>query len=281
MAIFAASTWAMGSMVVSAYSSYSSGKDQQKSQKANNAYAQAQYKIDVKHNAALNAYADEQQAFAYTQQAYSKRVYAQAQADRATEVAFRQREVDNKKNAATTDYKAQGHVANIMIGGAENQAKAVTEDILRATGATKREAVVASDKMMGTAIALGRSGLAQGRSKDRIVADAYIQRNKKLGQINNQAKGSILQTIQAKDKVANDMALKLGESYRGLQAIMKLEAAPVAHIPPPAPVFTGRAPVQPVGPNPGSGSTISNSSILASAGASGINTYASLSSLGK
>ena len=167
-----------------------------------------------------------------------------------------------------------------MVGGAEAQAKAVTEDILRATGATKREAVVASNKMMGTAIALGRSGLAQGRSKDRIVADAYIQRNKKLGTINNQAKGSILQTIQAKDKVANDMSLKLGESYRGLQAMMKLEAAPVAHIPPPAPVFLGRSPIQPVGPNPGSGSTISDASIWGNTLASGISGAVNVANLG-
>lgn len=275
MAIFAASTWAAASVVGSVYSSYSSGKAQQESQEANNAYAQAQYQIDVQHNTALNAYADEQQAFAYTQQAYSNSVYAQAVADRAAEVAYRQKQVADTKNAAITDYKAQGHVANIMIGGAENQAKAVTEDVLRATGATKREAVVASNKMMGTAIAIGRSGLAQGRSKDRLVADAYIQRNKQLGQMNNKAKGSILQTIQAKDKVSNDYALKLGESYRGLQATMKLEAAPVANIAPPAPVFTGRAPVQPVGPNPGSGTTISNSSILGNTLASGVGAYVS------
>lgn len=218
----------------------------EKNAEANYDKAVADYAIRAAYREDLLVFADHELAFAAERQAYSNATYSLAVASRNNEMAFREREVANKKLAATTEYKAQGHVASILMHGAEEQAKAVVNDALRVAGSNKRETVVAANKMMGVNQAKRRSGLAQGRSKDRIIADDYIQRNKALGQINSKAKASIIQTIQAKDKIANDQALKLGEAYRGLQAVMRLEAAPVAYVPPATPVFDYVRPVAPL-----------------------------------
>jgi hypothetical protein len=163
---------------------------------------------------------------------------------------------------AQTEYNAQGHVTKIRQEGAEAQAQAVIDDTLRVAGSDKRELAVVADKMMGVEVAKRRSGLAQGRSKDRIIVDAFIQRNKALGDLNSKAKASIIQTIQAKDKINNDSNLKLAESYRGLEAIMKLKAAPVANVPPPQPVFDYVAPLQPLAPLGASPASVSGPSFL-------------------
>lgn len=240
-----------------------------KNAKAQNAQAAEQHAIDKQYHGMLQGYQGEleqfsahQLAFAQERQAYANTSYSIAVANRNAEIAYREEQVANKKLAAITEYKAQGHVTKIRQEGAEAQAQAVIDDTLRVAGADKRELTIAADKMMGVEVAKRRSGLAQGRSKDRIIADAFIQRNKALGDLNSKAKVSIIQTIQAKDKINNDSNIKLAESYRGLEAIMKLKAAPVANVPPPQPVFDYVAPLQPLAPLGASPASVSGPSFL-------------------
>jgi hypothetical protein len=254
---------------------------------AQNAQAAEQYAIDSQYHGMLTAYQGElenfsahQLAFSQEQQAYANRSYQIAVENRNAEIAYRQEQVDNQKLAAKTEYNAQGHVAKIRQDGAEAQAEAVINDTLRVAGADKRELAVQADKMMGVEVAKRRSGLAQGRSKDRIIADAFVQRNKAMGDLNSKAKASIIQTIQAKDKINNDSNIKLAESYRGLEAIMKLKPAPVAQVAPPQPVFDYVAPLQPLAPLGASPAKISGPSFLETGlnAASGLN-FGSLNSV--
>ena len=247
---------------------------------AQNAQAAEQYAIDKQYHGMLQGYQSElesfsahQLAFSREQQAYANRSYQIAVENRNAEVAYREEQVRNQKLAAQTEYNAQGHVAKIRQEGAEAQAEAVINDALRVAGADRRELTVQADKMMGVAVAKHRSGLAQGRSKDRIVVDAFIQRNKALGDINSKARASIIQTIQAKDKINNDANIKLAESYRGLEAIMKMKPAPVAQVAPPMPVFDYVAPLQPLAPLGASPASVSGPSFLETGlnAASGLN----------
>lgn len=254
-----------------------------------NRQAAEQYAIDSAYHADLTVYQGQleqysalQLSFAGEQQAYANQAYQIAVANREAEIAFREEEVRNKKLSAQTEYNAQGHVTAIMQQGAESQAEAVIEDTLRVAGAERRNLTVEADRMLGVKVAKRRSGIAQGASKDRIVADAFIQRNKALGELSSKAKTSIIQTIQAKDRINNDNNIKLATSYRGLQAIMKLRPAPVANVAPPTPVFDYVAPLAPLAPLGASPVSLSSPSIIETGltVAGGLNNLGAFSNIG-
>jgi len=247
----------IGKGLYDAYSKNKAGKEQDKLNAANYQRSLEQYNIDLGFNLQQNAFADEQRAYGQEQLAHSYALeswglakYAQAVASRAAEVAFREEQVRNKKFAGLVDYNAQKHVANILKVGAQEQAVIVLDDILRVNSANKREINVHSEKAMGTLVARDMSGIAQGASKDRLIVDAFRERNKAIGKQKSEATKSMIQVVNQKNKVINDQNLQVAASYRGLQALMKLRPAPVAHIPPPAPVFHGTQPIRPVGPAP-------------------------------
>ena len=213
-------------------------------------YDLANYAVDTQYYQDKLNYAQQKQDFSYTMEAWGNQKYALAVADRAREVAFRQEEVYNKQFAAKVDFKAQKHVADILQMGASEQASNVIIDTLRVAQANKRDINVQSEQMMGTVIATSMSGIAQGASKDRMVVDLFMQRNKAMGQEKSKAKGSIINSINQKNKIINDTNLQTASAYRGLEAIMKLKPRPVAHIAPPMPQFHGLSPVRGVGPAP-------------------------------
>ncbi len=248
---------ALASLAISAYSSYSSsssandaGKAQDKLNYANYQRNLEQYDIDIGYNALQNTYSDQLQGFAKSVEAWGQVRYGMAVEDRATEVAFREKQVKDKQFAAKVDFMAQQHVSEILQVGAVQQASHVVEDVLRTAQGNKRKINVTSEKMMGTIVAESMSGIAQGASKDRMIVEAFQARNREMGKQKSEARKSIIQVVNQKNKVINDTNLQTAASYRGLQAIMKLEPAPVAHVPPPMPVNTLRPPVKPVGPDP-------------------------------
>jgi len=240
----------IGTFAYGIYSKNKAGEAQDRLNYANYQRQMEQYSIDLSFNRKQNEYANSLQSFAEQTEAWGLQRYAMAQASRAAEVAYRAEQVANQKFAATVDYKAQVHVADILQSGATQQATQVVDDILRTHEGNKRDVNVRSEQAMGTLVATHMSGVAQGASKERLIVDAFRQRNKAIGQSKSKAKASMIQTINQKNKVINDTNLQTAASYRGLQAIMKLQAAPVAMVPPPMPVNTLRAPVAPIGAAP-------------------------------
>ena len=196
------------------------------------------------------SYAKEQQSFQMEVESWGKARYAMAVADRAREVAYREEVVENKKFGAKVDFMAQKHVADILQVGANEQASNAVIDVLRVAQANKRDINLKSEQMMGTIVSQSMSGIAQGASKDRMIVESFMLRNRASSKEASKAKASIIKTVNQRNKVINDTNLQTAASYRGLEAIMKLKAAPVANVPPPAPVFTGLAPVKGVGPEP-------------------------------
>ncbi len=268
-------TVAVAGAAASAYSGYKQGKANEKNIEAQNAQAaqnhaiQEGYHDKLKvHQTNLEKYANKQQNFAYEKKEYGELTYRMAQSDRAKQVAYLNEQSYNEKQAAQAQFKADEQVNKIMSYGAKAQANSVTADILRSQGANVRGVNTKAEKMMGTVVATSQSGIAQGKSKDRMLVDAFMQRNEAVAQLQGKAKVGIMAAVNAKDKIVNDGNLRLAESYRGLEAIMKSRPQPVGATPPPTPVFTVQeplAPLAPVGAAPIQVGTAGNAALIAGA----------------
>lgn len=266
---------AVAGAAASAYSGYKQGKANQANIDAQNRQSQQQHAIDVAYHTQLEGYqrqledfANKQQDFAYQRKSYGEYTYQLAIQNRDDQVSFLQEKNYNEKLAAKVEYNAQKDVTKILQLGAEAQANTVIKDTLRANSANTRATNTQSEKMMGTMIAASQSGIAQGRSKERMLIDAFMQRNEAISQLNDKAKVGILAAVNAKDKIVNDSNIQLMESYRGLEAVMRTKPQPVGRVAPPAPVFTEKeplAPLAPVGAAPINVATAGNSALVAGA----------------
>ena len=247
----------------------------------------------------MQGFAQEQQAFAFEQKAYAEHSYQVAVGNNARLAAYRQEEVDNKKLAATTQYKAQQDVTALMKMGAEESLRSAVGESLRVQGANQREIQLVAQQAQSSAVNKAFGGITAGRSRERMAVQVHMDMNKAVGKARNVTHANIIKAGREKDKTINSYRLKEYETKRMYQATMLLEPQPVPQLAGPQPVFTGLqpvftglAPVQPIQPlgatpvkgmttpyTPGTYGTSSNSYVAALGG--GISGYTSGYNIGQ
>ena len=218
-------------------------------------YDMANYAIQSEYHDTLLGFRDEQlsysselQGFAYEQLAYSHAVYGVALANRQAEVVFREKEVYNKKLAAKTEFNAQADVAVLMKEGAQDSMINAIGETMRVGSNNLRDLKRKSVKAQGDTLARVGAGITGGASANRQLIAVHMEKNRETAKIREQMSTNIIKTNNAKNTMISNYNLKIGESYRNLTAMLRLEAQPVPNVNPPTPVFTGLQPVAPVAP---------------------------------
>lgn len=242
-------------LISSMYSSNQQSKYQKQQINAQNEYNARQaaidaqwYKMQLGYSKELESFSIEQQNFAFKMQAYSQKVYQVALKNAQMEHAYQVEMLNNKKKAASTQYNADVHVANVMKLGAEEQAKNAVGEVLRVGSSNTRQVNKQLVKAEGHLNATLQGGITGGDATTRATVEAFMQRNDAVANLKNDTVKNIIQIANEKNKVVNDFNLKVGQSYRQLQSVLALKAPPMPMIAPPQPVFTGRAPIAPVHP---------------------------------
>lgn len=242
-----------------AYASYSASEDAADataaSIEANYQYDMENYRIQQAYHKELLAFRDEQDAyaqkqldFAYQQLSYANEQYNIGLRNIAEENNFRQKEVYNTKLAALTEYNAQADVGQIMKQGAEDSMNNAINETLRVQGANQREIARQADKALGTIQATRGAGITGGASVERDKIAMFMEKNRAISMLSDKTAASIIETSAQKTEMVNNYNLKIAEAYRMLDATMRLEAAPVAMIPGPQPIFTEKQPIGPITP---------------------------------
>jgi len=246
-------------------------------------YSMANYQIQLDYYDDLvgfqgqqQAFAGQQLAFAYEQKAYAEEQYSVGLANIATETAFREQEVYNTKLAAKTQFTAEADVAQLMQYGAADAMNNAVGEALRAGSGNVQDISREATKAAG-AVRAKQSGITGGNSQKREMVDVYRQENRARTQIVDATKAQIIEASAARDELVNNYSLKVNESYRNLEAVMRLEAQPVPQTAGPQPIFLGVAPigpVTPVGAEPIKGAVASSTfSSLSSGLNTGMNAY--------
>lgn len=242
-----------------AYASYSASEDASDAQaaniEANYAYDMQNYEIQKQyHNELLGFrnqqedYAKKQLNFAYEQIEYANEQYKVGLENIARENHFKQMEVYNTKLAAKAEFTAQADVGNIMKLGAQDALNNTINESLRAGGANQRELIRQAGKALGDVQVARGSGITGGESVNRDKIAVFMEKNRAMSTLNEKTAASIIEASVAKDQMVNNYNLKTAEAYRLLDATLRLEAAPVANIPGPQPIFAEQQPVGPVTP---------------------------------
>jgi len=267
----------------SMYGTYQSGKQNAAAIAAQNAYNLEQAKIDaqwynmrLEYSKELEAFSYKKLEYAYEQEAYGYKKWQTAIENQYAQKMYEAESLENKKKSALTDFNAQVEVAKIMNLGAREQAQNAIQETVRVGAANAEEVNRKLVKTTGKINATLSSGLAGGTAAERAAVAAFMERNNAVNQVDDKTKSSIIQTIAQKDKINNDMALKVGQSYRELQAIYKLEVSPWQQIMEPAPVFDEMeplSPIQPVGATPAAVPSLSSGGLLAQSFSSGIGAF--------
>ena len=249
----------VGLGIAGAVSSYNAAEDaadaSSASIEANYAYDMANYDIQAGYHIELlgfqkeqEAYADSQLDFAYQQLNYANEQYQVSLENIASENNFRQQEVYNTKLAAVTEFTAQKDTADIMQQGAQDAVNNTIDETIRSSGANKRELLRQTGKALGDVQAARGSGITGGASVEREKIAVFMEKNRAMSQLKEAEGASIIQATAARDEMVSNYSMKVAESYRMLSATMKLEAAPVAAIAGPQPIFTEKQPLGPITP---------------------------------
>lgn len=279
-----ATAWVVGgAAVVGGIASYSAAEDQADATsaniEANFAYDMENYNIQRSFHNELQgfrreqeAFADKQLNFAHEQLDYAREQYAIGLENIAKENNFRQMEVYNTKMAATAEYTAQKDSAEIMQYGAQDAVNTAIDETLRAGGANRRELIRQAGKAAGDVQAARGSGITGGASVEREKIAVFMEKNRAMSQLDDKEATSIIQATAARDEMVSNYNMKVAESYRMLDATLRLEAAPVAAIAGPQPIFTEKQPIGPItplGPKPIKGVAADSGWSSLSAGLSG------------
>lgn len=283
---------AVGVAAVSGYAAYSASEDAADANssniEANYAYDMENYRIQQQYHDELLrfrdtqvAYANKQLNFAYEQIEYANEQYKVGLENIARENHYKQMEVYNTKLAAKAEFTAQADVGEIMKQGAQDAMNNAINESLRAGGANQRELIRQTGKALGDVQVARGSGITGGESVNRDKIAVFMEKNRAMSMLNEKTAASIIETSAAKDEMVNNYNLKVAESYRLLDATLRLEAAPVANIPKPQPIFAERQPVGPVtplGPTPIKGVAADSGWSSLAAGISGFGTGFSVGS---
>lgn len=283
---------AVGVAVVGGYAAYSASEDAADANsaniEANYAYDMENYRIQQQYHREMLGfrdqqidYAHKQLNFAYEQIEYANEQYKVGLENIARENHYKQMEVHNTKLAAKAEFTAQADVGEIMKQGAQDSMNNAINESLRAGGANQRELIRQTGKALGDVQVARGSGITGGESVNRDKIAVFMEKNRAMSMLSEKTAASIIETSAAKDEMVNNYNLKIAESYRLLDATLRLEAAPVANIPGPQPIFAEQQPVGPVtplGPEPIKGVAADSGWSSIAAGISGFGTGFSVGS---
>ncbi len=145
-----------------------------------------------------------------------------------TEEDARKQEEAIKSNrlAARADFYTTQSSVSLM----KERNKVVTEEAiaekLRAGGANAREIESQVEKAASSQVA-SNEGLTSGRSQGRALIETMIKGNELLLASNSETSTGIMKLMDQKDKVSNDLNLKIFEAHNNLTTILSQEGAEI------------------------------------------------------